>query len=145
MLASMILWLAMAIAYPLAALKSKRIQDVIDATDSKTFAASTGGGATGKLVIGTSSLSGGTGVLITFDLQNPSFTESGGVATLAGTPLSANASAGGTAAKAELRKDDDTTVATLTVGTAAADIIISSTTIVNGAPYQVTSGTITHP
>lgn len=107
------------------------------------------GSGAGKLVIGTSALSGATGVLATITLDDPAFGAAAGTGTvtitLAGTPLENNASAGGTAAKAELRDSDDNVIASgLTVGTSATDIIITSTTIVSGQPVRVTSGTITH-
>lgn len=98
----------------------------------------------GKLVIGTSALSGSTGVLVTITLQKPSFTITGGVATMAGLPLSANATATGTAAKAELRDSAGNTIASgLTVGTSGTDIIIFSTSITSGETVRVSSAAIT--
>jgi hypothetical protein len=98
----------------------------------------------GLLVIGTSSLSGATGVLITVTLQKPSFSISAGVATLLGTPLSATASASGTAALAELRDSaGNTIVSGLTVGTSGTDIIVNNTAIVNGESVSISSGTVT--
>lgn len=103
------------------------------------------GAGVGTLVIGTSALSGATGVLATIALQKPSFSITGGVATLLGVPLSVNASAGGTAAKAEIRDSaGNVVVSGLTVNTSAADIIINSTTISAGQQVSVTAGTITH-
>lgn len=129
------------------ALKTTRMQMMVDTVDSKTLNASTGAGATGDLVIGTSALSGGTGVLATLPLANPSFSVSGAVATLLGT-VSANASASGTAAKAEIRNDAGTTVVSgLTVGTSGSDINLSSVTITSGQTVTITTGgasTITH-
>lgn len=99
----------------------------------------------GQLVIGTSSLSGGTGVLATITLQKPSVSIASGVATILGVPLTATATATGTAALAEFRDSAGTTIISgLTVGTAGADIIINSTAISNGQTVQITSGTITH-
>lgn len=101
-------------------------------------------GADGLLVIGTSALSGATGVLATITLQLPSFTFSGRVATLAGVPLTATASGSGTAALAELRdKNGVTIINTLTVGTSGTDIIINSTTIASGETCTCTAGTLT--
>jgi hypothetical protein len=98
----------------------------------------------GQLVIGTSALSGSTGVLATITLQKPSFTIASKVATLAGTPLSATPSANGTAALAELRDSaGNTVISGLTVGTSGTDIIVSTTTITTSVPVQVTAGTIT--
>lgn len=134
----------MSIAYN-STLKSNRMQDVCDAIDSKTRAAWTGAAAAGSLVIGTSALSGATGVLVTFTLPTPAFTESGGVITLQGVPLTAAASATGTAAKAEIRNNAGTViVGGLTVGTSGADIIIGNTSITSGLSVNCTAGTITH-
>ena len=103
-------------------------------------------GATGKLVIGTSSLSGATGVLATITLGASAFgAAAAGVLTMSGLPLSAVAGATGTAAKAELRTSADAVVATaLTVGTSASDIIVGTTSINSGNTVQVTAATITH-
>jgi len=134
----------MAVSYQ-ATLKTNRMQLVSDLTASKVAAVSTGGGSAGQLVIGTASLSGGTGVLATIALQNPPFTISGAVATLQGVPLSATASATGTAALAELRNNAGTMVASgLTVGTGATDIILNSTSITSGQTVTISAGTITH-
>lgn len=125
--------------------KTNRLQNVIDATDSKTYVVGSGAGATGDLVIGTSALSGGTGVLATVALPNPCATVSGSVLTLAGVPLSVAASATGTAELAEIRNDAGTVIVSgLTVGTSGTDIIISSVSITSGQTVQVNSGTITH-
>lgn len=128
-----------------ATLKTNRMQLVSDLVDSKVAAASTGAGSAGQLVIGDSTLSGATGVLATIALPNPPFTIAGAVATLAGVPLSAAASASGTAAKAEIRNNAGTVIVSgLTVGTAATDIILGTTTISSGGTVTITSGTITH-
>jgi hypothetical protein len=103
------------------------------------------GAGFGQLVIGTAALSGATGVLATITLQKPSVTISGGVATIAGVPLSATASASGTAAKAELRDSaGNVIISGLTVNTSAADIILNSTTISSGQTTTLTGGTMTH-
>jgi hypothetical protein len=103
------------------------------------------GAGSATLVIGTSALSGATGVLATITLAKPSFSISGGVATLLGVPLSATAAAGGTAAKAELRDSaGNVIISGLTVGVSASDIIVANTTISSGQTVQVTSGTVTH-
>jgi uncharacterized Zn ribbon protein len=62
------------------------------------------------------------------------------------TPLSAVATAAGTAAKAELRDSAGNVVATgLTVGVVAGfDIVINSTAIAFGQAVQLNFGTITH-
>ena len=101
----------------------------------------------GLLVIGTSGLSGATGVLATITLTS---TPPGAVAskvwTLSGTPLTATPSNSGTAALAELRDSaSNTVVSGLTVGTSGANIIVTTTTFSTGIPVSVTSGTITSP
>lgn len=127
-------------------LRTNRLRAVVDAIDSKTFVVGSGAGSAGNLVIGTSSLSGATGVLATIPLQNPAATISGNVLTLAGVPRTATATATGTAALAELRNNSGAVIVSgLTVGTAGTDIIISSTAISSGQTVQVNSGTITHP
>lgn len=118
-------------------IKDGRLQDIIDAIDA--------GSGAGKLVIGTSALSGATGVLVEIDLAGPSATKTGGVLTFSGLPKTGTAAATGTAAKAELRDSDDNTVASgLTVGTSGADIVINSVSIVSGQSVQIDTGTITH-
>jgi hypothetical protein len=125
---------------------NNRLQTVIDAIDGKTFVTGSGTGAAGSLVIGTSALSGATGVLATIPLSLPCGTKSGKVLTIAGVPLSTTASASGTAAKAELRNSSGTVIADgLTVGTSSADVIVVSTTVGSGQTLSVTSAAITHP
>lgn len=134
----------MAIIYA-SPLKDKRLQLVSDLLAGKAAAASIGTATAGKLVIGTAVLSGGTGVLVSIDLPTTPFTIGGGVATLAGVPLSGTASATGTAAKAELRDFyGNVIVAGLTVGMTGTHITIASTSIVEGGDVIVTGGTIVH-
>lgn len=130
-----------------ASLRTNRLNLVVNDLGTATGPTiSTTGTAAGKLVIGTSALSGATGVLATITLDTTPATVSGNVLTISGLPKSATASATGTAALAELRRSDDTVIVSgLTVGTSATDIIISSTTITSGQTVQVTAGTITHP
>lgn len=117
--------------------KNARLTAVVNLIDA--------GSGAGVLVIGTSSLSGSTGVLATITLQKPSFSVSGGVMTLNGTP-SALISAAGAAALAELRDSNSNTVVSgLTVGTSATDIIVGTTTFVQNVNVTVNSGTITEP
>jgi len=130
-------------------LKTNRLQIMSDRIAGKTAAAATGSATAGQLVIGTSALAGATGVLATIDLPTAPFSIAGTgtvIATLAGVPLSATASATGTAAKAEFRQNDGTTVEVsgLTVGTSGADINLTSVSITSGQTVTVTSGTITH-
>jgi hypothetical protein len=126
-------------------LKTNRMQLVPDLIAGLVAAASTGTRSAGSLVIGTSSLSGATGVLVTIPLGTTPATVSGSVMTLSGVPLTANASAGGTAALAELRNNAGTAIVSgLTVGTSASDVIVTTVTVVSTQPVTVTSGTITH-
>ena len=128
-----------------ATLKTNRLQLVADLIDGKTAAASTGSATAGNLVIGTSALSGATGVLVEIVLPTPAFTVSGAVATLQGVPLSGTASASGTAAKAELRDNAGTViVGSLTVGVSGTDIVVGSASITSGETVSVTAGTVTH-
>jgi hypothetical protein len=130
-------------------LKNKRMQLVADLIAGKTAAASTGSATTGTLVVGDNTLSGATGVLATWTI-NTGIT--GGVSGAVLDILSwlaaatVNASATGTAAKAEVRDNGgNVIVGGLTVGTSGTDIIISpSTSITNGNPVQVTAASITH-
>lgn len=126
-------------------LKTNRMQLVADLIATKVAAASTGSATAGQLVIGTASLSGGTGVLATIALSTTPGTVTGAVLTLSGTPLSVAASGSGTAALAELRNNAGTTICSgLTVGTSATDIILNSTSVTAGQTVTITSGTITH-
>lgn len=126
-------------------LKNNRMQLVTDLISGKVAAASTGTASAGTLVVGTSALSGGTGVLVTFTLSSTAGTVSGGVLTLSGTPINGIATGTGTAAKAELRDNAGNVICSgLTVGTSASDIIINATAISSGQTVTLTSGTITH-
>lgn len=117
--------------------KDDRLQVVEDALDAASTPA--------KFVIGTSSLSGATGVLVEIELDQPAGAVASQVLTLSDLPREAVAAAGGTAAKAELRDGDDTTIVSgLTVATSAADVIINSVTITMGQTVRLTAGTITH-
>lgn len=128
-------------------LKNNRMQLVADLIAGKTAASSTGTATAGVLVIGTSALSGATGVLTSFTLGTTPGTVSGGVLTLSGTPLTATASGTGTAAKAELRDNaGNVIVSGLTVDIAAnsPNIVINATAISSGQSVTLSSGTITH-
>ena len=105
-----------------------------------------------SLVIGTSSLTPGTpatsaGALASFALSLPSFSHATRTATLLGVPLTATATASGTAALAELRDANGDTIGNaLTVGVSGsgADIIISpSASITPGNTVEVTAGSFT--
>lgn len=122
------------------------MQLVADLISGKTVAASTGSAAAGTLVIGDSTLSGSTGgVLATLTLSATAGTVSGNVFTLSGVPLSATASATGTAAKAELRSNTGAVIVSgLTVGTSGADINLGSVAISSGQTITVNSGSLSH-
>lgn len=85
-------------------------------------------------------------VLVTITLADPSFTESGGVITMAGAPKSGVAANTGTAAVARIKEGAGTTtiVNNLSVGTSGSDINLNSTSITSGQTVTITSGTITH-
>lgn len=134
----------MAVTYN-ATLKTNRMQLVADLISSKTAAASTGTATAGSIVVGTSALSGATGVLCTFNLSATPGTVSGSVLTISGTPLTATATGTGTAALAEIRNNAGTVVVSgLTVGTSGTDLIINATAIATGQTITLSSGTITH-
>ena len=84
-------------------------------------------------------------VLVIITLSDPSFTESGGVITMAGVPKSGVAGNTGTAVIARIKDGGGTTkVNNLSVGTSASDINLNSTSITSGQTVTLTSGTITH-
>jgi hypothetical protein len=118
-----------------ASLKTTRMQAIVTAL-----------GAAAKLVLGTSALSGATGVLATETLPATAGTVSGSVLTFSSTPYSVAAAAAGTLAKAELRTSADAVIISgLTVGTSGADIIVDTTTISSiGQMVNINSGTLTH-
>jgi hypothetical protein len=124
----------MTVSY-IAALKSTRMQAVITSLDT--------GAGTAVLDIGTTSMAA---VLVSITLAKPSFTESGGVLTMAGAPKSGTASASGTAAAARFRDAGGTnqTITGLTVGTSGTDIVLNSTSITSGQTVTMNSMTITH-
>jgi hypothetical protein len=134
----------MAVTYS-ATLKTNRMQLVADLIAGKTAASSTGTATAGSIVIGTSALSGATGVLVTFALGTTPGTVAGSVFTISGTPLTATASGTGTAAVGEIRNNSGTVIVSgLTVGTSGTDIIINATAISTGQFITLSSATITH-
>ena len=134
----------MAVTYN-ATVKNNRLSNVVDAIGSKTYVVGSGTSTAGSLVIGTSALSGSTGVLATFTLSATPATVASSVLTLSGLPLSATASLTGTAALAEIRNNAGTVIVSgLTVATSGGDITINSTAISSGQTVTVTAGTITH-
>lgn len=137
----------MAIAYKAATATNRLKMALLAGAVTPAAGESVDSGASfGTLVIGTSALSGATGVLATITLQKPSFSISGKVATLLGVPLTATAAAGGTAALAELRDSaGNVIISGLTVGTSGTHIIVANATISSGQTVTVSSGTFTHP
>jgi hypothetical protein len=129
--------------------KTNRMTTVLAAINAQTFNAPSGAGSAGKMVIGDGTLSGATGVLVTINLLNPAGTVSGSVLTInTTTPLTANATATGTASKAEIRTNANAVIVTgLTVGTSGTDVIVNSTSITSGQAVTMPSSptsTITH-
>jgi hypothetical protein len=84
--------------------------------------------------------------LVTITLADPSFTESGGVITMASAPKSGVAGATGTAAVARIRDGGATTIVNnLTVASpSGGDINLNSLSISSGQTVTLTAGTITH-
>lgn len=123
----------MAINYA-AALKTTRMQAVITAIDVNASPA--------FIEIGTAAMAT---VLVTITLSDPSFTESGGVITMAGAPKSGVAGTAGTAAAARIKDGGGNIIVSgLTVGTASSDINLNSTTILSGQTVTMSSLAITH-
>jgi hypothetical protein len=127
------------------AVKNGRLQVVADLTAGKTLAAATGVASSGSLVLGTSALSGATGVLATIPLSATPFSIASGVATVNGTPLSAAATGAGDIAKAEIRNNSGTVIRDgMSVGLSGADIIVDRVTLAVGQYVTVTAAAITH-
>jgi hypothetical protein len=105
-------------------------------------------GSGGKLVIGTSALSGATGVLATLTLNTSAFGASAaGAITLGQSPaLSAVAGATGAPALAEIRTSADAVVISgLTVGAGGSNIVLSTGAAnINSGATVTASGTLTH-
>lgn len=124
----------MAVTYT-TAVKNARMTAVRDQIDA--------GSGPGVLQIGTSGMAS---ILAEITLDDPSGTISGGVLSLSGFPKSdTSANNTGTAAAARIRDSSGTDVITgLTVGTAAADIILDSVSITAGQTVTINSAAITH-
>lgn len=88
-----------------------------------------------------------TGTLLAeITLGDPAFgAASGGVATLAGTPLSATAVADGTASWFRILDSDDLAIMDGSVGVSSADLIVNTTTVTTGLDVEIADGTITMP
>ena len=82
----------------------------------------------------------GTTVLVSFPLGADAFSAAAnGVASLAGTPIQAAASATGTATTARLKDSGGTAQLTgLTVGTSGTDVTIDNTSIASGQTVNLT-------
>lgn len=115
-------------------LKNTRMTSVVTAIDV---------GGAGYLEIGDTSM---VHVLSTIHFNSVCGTVTGGVLTFSGTPLAdASAARTGTAAAAEVFSGGNTLIISgLTVSTSAADINLSSTSIVAGQSVTLTAATITH-
>jgi len=111
--------------------------------NSRMSAVVTAIGTSGVLEIGTTGM--GT-ILATVPLANPAGTVSGGVLTFTMPQTDASADGSGTAAAARIRTSTGGTdiVTGLTVGLAAADIIVDSVNFTTGQQFTVQSATITH-
>lgn len=102
--------------------------------------------ATGGVPANAGTAIGSQVVLATFTLNNPAFTSSGGVLTLAGVPKTVAASASGTASFFRILLNNGTTVVLQgTVGTSGQQLNLNTTTITSGVNVTITSGTVTMP
>ena len=85
-------------------------------------------------------------LLITWTLSDPAFgAASGGTASAASMPKSANAVASGTAGYARIEDSDGNSVADADIGTTGTPVTVSNTTIVSGSPYSLNSLTLSQP
>lgn len=118
-------------------LKNTRMTDVVTAIDN---------GGAGSLEIGDSSGFSGAHLLSVITFSATCGTVSGGVLTFSGTPLvDASANNTGTATQAEVLDGvGHVVISGLTVSTSAADINLSSTSIVSGQSVTITAASITH-
>ena len=110
------------------------MQAVITAVDANA--------APATLEIGTASMGAVLGIIT---LAKPSFTESGGVLTMAGAPKSGTASSTGTAAAARIKDGGGNVIVSgLTVGVSGSDINLGSVSVASGQQVTLSSGSITH-
>lgn len=118
-----------------AALRTTRMQDVVDAIDA--------GSGPGTLEIGTTGM--GT-TLVTLTLADPCGTVSGDVLTFDFNPdISSTASNTDTAAAARIKDSDGNIIVSgLTVGLSASNIILDDVSITSGQTVTLTDGTLTH-
>lgn len=126
--------------------KNSRLQITADVIMGLVPAPSTGTSGVGTLVLGTTALSGATGIIVQVPLSIPAATVANGVLTLYGVPITGNATATGTIALAEIRDPSGTTIVSgLTVGLSGANInIYPDANVKTGQSVQITSGVITH-
>jgi len=127
-----------------AAARNAAADAVVDLVDA--------GAAAGTLQIRSGSQPAGpdsaaTGTLLaTVTLADPAFgAASGGVATLAGTPLTATAVADGTAAWFRILDSNGVARIDGSVGVSSADLIVNTVTVSTGLDVEITDGTITMP
>jgi hypothetical protein len=117
-----------------AALRTVRMTAVRDAIDA--------GSGPGTLEIGTAGMASTLAVLT---LSDPCGTVSGDILTFSAITQDSSADASGTAAAARIKDSTGAVVISgLTVGSSAADIIVSSTAITAGQVVPLTSAAITH-
>lgn len=90
----------------------------------------------------------GTTDLVAFSLPNPAFGAAAtGTITLNGVPISANATAAGTADGFQVKNRDGTLLysGTVTATGGGGDVTVDNTSIANGQEVQLTSHTYTQP
>lgn len=115
--------------------------DLLDASGTGTIKVYTGT----QPATANTGLSGNT-LLATFTCSATAFgSASSGVATLAGVTLLATAGNSGTATWFRAADGGGTTVFDGSCGTATADMILNTTSIVSGSQVQLISGTVTMP
>lgn len=125
----------------LESIRNSMLTQIVNAIDA--------GAGAGKLRIydGSRPATGGatTTLLAEITLNDPSFTVTGGVATMDVTPepSDTSADAGGTASWFRLVDSNNAFVLDGNVGTAGSDLNLTTTTIVAGQPVTITSFTIT--
>lgn len=84
-------------------------------------------------------------VLAVVTLAKPSFSEAGGTITMLGAPRATTAIAGGVAALARIKDGAGLArCSNLSVGTANADVIVNTTTVIQNEPVTVMSAAIAH-
>lgn len=121
-------------------LRTARGQKIIDAVDA--------GSGAGKLRIydGTRPSTGGTAttLLCEITLNDPSFTVTNGVVTLAlGSGLTGTAVGTGTATWARVVDSANTFVLDMSAGTSGTDLVLATDSIVTDAAVNITAGSIT--